>query len=217
MTLPSSILRTIDSLAHPRESSSPPLVPIVVLAAACMAMYGCAMGTYEVWEDDRWKLAVFGAIKSPVLLLATTLLVLPGFFVLNSALGLREDIGTALRAVLASQASLALALVSLAPVTVLAYLSGLAHNQAILVNALMFTLATLVGQGVMLRWYRPLIARNPRHRFALFAWLVLYAFVGMQTGWMLRPFIGTLQTPPTFLREEPFSNAYIAIWGLLRR
>jgi hypothetical protein len=206
---------TIAGIASPHARGGQPLLRLVLLAAGCMALYGAAMGTYEVWQADRWKLAIFGAVKSPLLLLATSALVMPGFLVLNSALGLRDDLGAALRAVLASQAGLALALLSLAPVTLLAYFSRIEHNEAILFNACMFTLATIVGQVVMLRWYRPLIARNPRHRLALLAWLVLYAFVGMQTGWMLRPFIGGLDKPPSFLRDEPFSNAYIAVWGLL--
>jgi hypothetical protein len=99
----------------------------------------------------------------------------------------------------------------------LAYASNIEHHQAILFNALMFTIATAIGQIVMLRWYRELIARDGRHRFMLLAWLVLYAFVGMQTGWMLRPFIGGLERAPTFLREDPITNAYVAIWDLISR
>jgi hypothetical protein len=175
------------------------------------------MGTFRVLDADRWKLVLFGAMKSPLLLIATTLIVLPGFFVLNTAFGLRDDFRIALRGVLASQAALALALLSLGPVTMLAYASNIEHHQAILFNALMFTIATAIGQIVMLRWYRELIARDGRHRFMLLAWLVLYAFVGMQTGWMLRPFIGGLERAPTFLREDPFTNAYVAIWDLISR
>jgi hypothetical protein len=137
--------------------------------------------------------------------------------VLNTAFGLRDDFRHALRAILASQASLALTLLSLAPVTLLAYWSNVEHHQAVLFNAAMFTLATLVAQVVMFRWYSKLIQKEPKHRIMLIAWLFLYAFVGMQMGWMLRPFIGGLGVQPTFLREEPFTNAYIAIWNLINR
>jgi hypothetical protein len=210
------ILSTFDRIAR-RGREMPSLGTLVTTSLVCMAAYGACMGTFRVLDADRWKLVLFGAMKSPLLLIATTLIVLPGFFVLNTAFGLRDDFRIALRGVLASQAALALALLSLGPVTMLAYASNIEHHQAILFNALMFTIATAIGQIVMLRWYRELIARDGRHRFMLLAWLVLYAFVGMQTGWMLRPFIGGLERAPTFLREDPFTNAYVAIWDLISR
>jgi hypothetical protein len=51
------------------------------------------------------------------------------------------------------------------------------------------------------------------------AWLVLYVFVGIQMGWILRPFIGEPARPTQFFREEGWSNAYVVvmemIWGVL--
>ena len=49
----------------------------------------------------------------------------------------------------------------------------------------------------------------------LYAWLVLYAFVGIQMGWMLRPFIGAPDMATGFFRSEPFSNAYIVVLRLI--
>jgi hypothetical protein len=67
----------------------------------------------------------------------------------------------------------------------------------------------------MRRAYTPLIARNPLHRRTLVLWTILYAFVGIQMGWTLRPFIGNPGTFPTFFRDEPFTNAYIVVLRLL--
>lgn len=220
--LANRILLMLDVVGRPRNAlhgpgSQPAISSLVLLAMASMATYGACMGTFRVLDGDRWRLIVYGALKTPLLLLVTTLVVLPAFFVLNTAFGLREDFRQAMRGVLASQAALALTLMSLGPVTMLAYFSDVEHHQAVLFNAAMFTIATLVGQVVMLRWYGELIAREPKHRAMLIAWLILYAFVGMQTGWMLRPFIGGLNVAPSFLREEPFTNAYVAIWELVTR
>ncbi|MFO0837863.1 MAG: hypothetical protein U1D55_05005 [Phycisphaerae bacterium] len=67
----------------------------------------------------------------------------------------------------------------------------------------------------MRRYYLPLIRREPRHRITLAAWMVLYAFVGIQMGWMLRPFVGAPDEPPQFFRPEPFSNAYVVVARLV--
>ena len=49
----------------------------------------------------------------------------------------------------------------------------------------------------------------------LWGWLIAYTFVGIQMGWMLRPFVGTPGIPVTFFRQEPFTNAYVVIAKLV--
>jgi hypothetical protein len=52
-------------------------------------------------------------------------------------------------------------------------------------------------------------------------WLVIYVFVGVQMGWVLRPFVGHPDLPVQFFREEAWGNAYVEvllkIWELLGR
>jgi hypothetical protein len=161
---------------------------------------------------------VYAAVKVPLLIFVTTAVCLPGFFVLNTVLGLRDDFGRAIRAIFAGQAGLTVALASLGPITRFAYSSGVNHRQALLFNAAMFTVATAIGQVVLVRRYRELTsdpASGGRHRAMLWMWVVLYAFVGMQLGWMLRPFVGGPDRPVSFLRDEPFSNAYVVIAKLV--
>lgn len=190
--------------------------PLVLLVLGAGAIYGAFMGSFDPrW--DRALLLLYAGIKVPILVLATTLVCLPGFFALNTVLGLRDDFGKAMRAVLAGQAALALALASLAPVTLLAYISGISHTGALLFNALMFTVATAVAQVVVLRRYRPLIAARPAHALMLWTWIALYAFVGIQMGWMLRPFVGNPGLEVAFFRPEPFSNAYVFLIDLVFR
>ena len=74
--------------------------------------------------------------------------------------------------------------------TVFWYASSAHYHAAILFNAAMFAVASLASQVVLARGYRPLIARNPKHRWLLRTWIVIYAFVGIQMGWTLRPFVG---------------------------
>jgi hypothetical protein len=179
---------------------------LTAVVAGGMA-YGAVMGTFGGVSAQ----VAFVAVKVPLLLVATTLLTLPSFFVLNTLLGLRGDFPDVLRAVGGAQAAAALVLAALAPYVAVWYLSSGAYPEAILFNALTFTAASFAGQAILRRNYRPLIARDPRHRLLLRGWLGLYAGVGIQMGWVLRPFIGAPGEPVRFLRDEPWSNAYVVV------
>ena len=85
------------------------------------------------------------------------------------------------------------------------------YNGAILYNALTFGIASLGAPLVLRRSYRPLIASSPRHRLLLRVWLVIYAFVGVQMGWLLRPFIGDPLKPVEFFRPDSWGNAYVIV------
>lgn len=214
--LPSRLSALVFTLGRPeRESTPASFSTTLALMVVAGALYGSVMGSFELVEPQRVWLMIYGAIKVPLLIAATTLVCLPAFFVLNTVLGLRSDFHIAFRAVQSSQAAMTVALASLAPFTRFIYTCGIEHGRAVLFNAAMFTIATAIAQIVLFRRYRPLIARTPRHRTTLWAWMLMYAFVGIQSGWMLRPFIGTPGKPVTFLRDEPLSNAYVVIARLI--
>jgi hypothetical protein len=186
------------------------LLAIVVLFGV---VYGALMGTYyEPGEAPRWLQSVYSATKVPLLLTLTFVLALPSFYVLNMLMGLAADFPQAVRALLATQAGLTVTLASLAPFTLLFYASTTNYDAAILFNALMFGAASLAGQRLLMRFYRPLIAINPRHRTMVRFWIVLYAFVGIQMGWVLRPFIGDPEKPTVYFREGAWGNAYVEVW-----
>jgi hypothetical protein len=183
--------------------------------------YGAVMGTFGGFGGDRIWQITFSATKVPLLLVATFAISLPSFFVLNSLFGVRADFAEVLRALLAAQAGLTLILAALAPYTAFWYASFTGYQPAVLFNALMFGIASLAAQWLLRRYYRPLIARNRRHRLLLRTWLVLYAFVGIQMGWILRPFVGAPSMPVQFFREETWGNAYVIvarmIWNVIAR
>jgi hypothetical protein len=204
-----------DILARIAGRRDTPWWTLALVICVAAASYGAVMGSWRVFEPGRIVLVLIVASKMPLLICGTTLICMPGFFVLNTVLGLRADFAAAMRAVLAGQAALCAALLSLAPVTRFVYMCGVDHRTAILFNAAMFTLATVAAQVVMFRRYRPLMERRREHAVMLWVWVGMYAFVGMQMGWMLRPFIGNPAIRPTFFREEPFTNAYVVIVRLI--
>ncbi len=206
------LLRRADAILRGRPTAGSWLVVL-----GCGMAYGGVMGSFG-WRAGQ---AAYSAVKVPMLLLATLALSLPSYFVLNTLLGVRSDFAEAWRAVVASQAGLTIILVSLAPITAFWYASSPNYRAALLFNALMFAVASAGAQGLLRRAYRPLIARDPRHRGLLRTWIVLYAFVGIQMGWNLRPFVGAPEMPVRFFREGAWENAYVAVsrmaWEALAR
>ncbi len=90
----------------------------------------------------------------------------------------------------AAQAGVAIVLASCAPLTLFWYASFADYSAALLFNGLIFALASFAGQHLLRGYYRPLILRNPRHGPLLWTWLGLYIFIGIQMGWIMRPFVG---------------------------
>lgn len=179
-------------------------------------IYGAVMGTFGGIWGDRLLQVLFSAIKVPLLLLVTFVLSLPSFFIFNTLYGLRADFPQALRALLASQAGLTVLLASLAPFTLLWNVSASGHQATVLFNALLFGIATAGGQVLLRRYYRELLERDARHRILLRFWGILYAFVGIQMGWILRPFVGDPYKPVAFFREDTWGNAYVILSQLLK-
>lgn len=198
-----------------------PLPQQLKIFLACSLFYGSVMGTYGGVAGDRLWQVVFSSVKLPFLLAATFTLALPTFFVLNTLFGVRSDLGKVLRALVMSQTGLAIVLAALAPYTALWYASFTSYPAATLMNAAMFALASAAGQVILWRWYRPLIAKNAVHGKLLRVWLFLYAFVGIQMAWILRPFIGAPDLPVRFFREDTWGNAYVIvarmIWSVVAK
>ncbi len=190
---------------------------LLALMFVCGLFYGAVMGTFSGLKAGRLHQLLYSGVKVPLLLLATFVLCLPSFFVVNTLAGLRDDFGQVLRALVATQSCVTVVLAALAPITAFWYVSCRDYGLVLLFNMVMFGVATLAAQIVVRRYYHPLIAREPRHRHLLWAWFVLYAFVGVQMGWVLRPFIGNPETPVAFFRAEAWGNAYVVVGGLILR
>ncbi len=202
------------------DDSGPVANRLAALAAITLFfgfLYGGVMGTFGGVAADRWQQALISGAKVPLLLLATFLIAVPSFFVLNTLAGVRADFPDAVRALASGQAVFTVVLAALAPYTLLWYALSASYPAAVLFNGLAFAAASLAAQATMRRRYRPLVARDPRHRWLLRGWLLIYTFVAVQMAWTLRPFIGDPDSPVQFVRDESWSNAYVAVGRLVWR
>lgn len=215
MTTP-TLLRRADALLRGLPEPEAPAASAWRSRLAIVATFGALYGATMGWYGGRPLQATYSALKLPLMLAASFAISLPPFFVANTLFGLRDDFRRVVGALAATQAGLTLILASLAPVTAFAYFAlGLDHRRAVLLNGLMFALASLGAQAILRRSYRELIAARPAHRAMLRAWLAVYVFVGIQMGWVLRPFIGDPGLKTQFFRKDSWTNAYVVVWNMV--
>jgi hypothetical protein len=208
------MIATAERLLRANVDEAPRPATCVLLAVAGSAVFGLLLGGAS---GEPW-LAVFAMLKLPLLLLFTTALCVPSFFVVHSVLGLRDDFGAAMAGLWSAQATLGITLAALAPFVAFATLSIGNEFTLTLADALLLGVGTIAAQQMLARHYKPLIARDARHRITLRGWLVLYAFTGVQLAWVLRPFRGTAGLPVQFLRPEAFEqNAYVVLFEHVAR
>ena len=218
LSLPDDVLRQAAWITASHDSRRA-LPRLAYCTIAFGLVYGAAMGTFRglVGRSEWEQQILFSAVKVPILLFVTFAISLPNFLVLNSLFGLRKDFGRAIRALIAAQAGLAVVLASLAPFTLLSYASSFNYQQALLVNGVMFAVASFTAQWLVRGYYRPLIANNRRHALMLWTWMAVYTSVAIQLAWIMRPFIGSPGAPVQFFREDAWDNAYVFVIHLVWR
>src|SRR5882724_510462 len=184
---------------------------------ACGCLYGAIMGSFAglTWSGGEQMLV--SAAKVPLLFLVTFLLCVPSFYVMNALAGVHTDFPRVLNALLGFQSTAAIVLAALGPITWLMNVSTTLYSFVVLWNGLMFGAASVSGHFMLRKLYRPLIATNPQHAVLRRVWIVLYAFVGIQMGWVLRPFIGSPGLPVQLLRQGAWGNAYVEVLNLFQR
>jgi hypothetical protein len=187
----------------------------VLLVLIFGLFYGAVMGSFGGIVGERALQVLYSALKVPMLLLVTFLISLPSFFVINTLMGLRQDFAQATGALISAQAGLTIILASLSPMTALWYASTPHYHSAVVFNGVLFAVASLGAQTILRGLYKPLIARNARHRLLLRMWMVIYTFVAVQMAWVLRPFVGDPGSPTSFFRPEAWGNAWEVIGRLI--
>ena len=187
------------------------LEPLLLIVLGS-ALYGAAMG---IWRGP--DLAVYVAIKLPLLLIVTALVNSLAYGMWAARLGLELSIGECLRTVLLSFALAALVLGALAPVV--GYFSLAlqrptdpralaAHNLLGLAHVAAVALAGTLAVARQVGWLRALDPRARMSAKVVALWLALDLVVGAQLSWNLRPWFGTPGLPVTFLREHPFDGTF---------
>lgn len=91
---------TVDQILRRENNAEERFIPlwrVVVILLVCGPIYGIAMGAYAYVVGARSFTAqvpqlIYSGVKVPMLLGMTVAIAMPSFFVLNSLMGLRDDL-----------------------------------------------------------------------------------------------------------------------------
>ena len=195
-----------------------PLWPLLRVNAVLAAAYGVCMGVYGLLGPDgtEWRQVVAGAVKVPALFLLTLLVTFPSLYVFNTLLGPRLRLGVFLRLGVTALSVLTAVLSALGPITAFFSVTTANYPFVVLLNVAVFTLAGVFGLGTLRNLLTELTrpgaagdefvvlepANSARKYGVIYAWMVVFALVGGQMSWILRPFIGSPDVPFAWLRPR---------------
>jgi hypothetical protein len=165
---------------------------MLLSSAAFLAVYGAVLGsTHSLWQ------ALSSAIKLPILFLITMIICIPALYIFSILFGSRQRLNQIIAVVLSAITVTAVLLLSLAPITFFFMLTTDGYQFFKLLNVLFFVIAGGVGMVYLSRGMRMISAsedeegKQPRALIlVLYVWVFVYAFVGSQMAWTLRPFVG---------------------------
>ncbi|MDJ0619892.1 MAG: actin-binding WH2 domain-containing protein [Calothrix sp. MO_192.B10] len=164
---------------------------LLVSSSICFAMYGCIIGASHSWQQ-----ALSGAIKMPAFYLLTLIICFPTLFFFNVLFGSRSSLQQHFVILLTAVSVISVLLFSFAPVTLFFLITTPNSYQFFkILNVLIFGITGAFGvkflyDGMQLLSKKDEVGKGTRTTI-LRSWLLLYAFVGMQLGWFLRPFFGS--------------------------
>jgi hypothetical protein len=164
--------------------------------------------------------------KVPLLFLLTLLVTLPSLYVFSALAQSRLTLSATLRLLLAAITVTLALLASFGPVTGFFTLSTESYPFMVVLNVVFFAIGGFVGLTFLRRALDHVFAEGPPDAAAVNAplppvprsradrrvfriWTLIYAVVGAQMGWILRPFIGDPGRPFTLFRERE-SNFFVA-------
>lgn len=182
---------------------------LLVSSSIFLAIYGGIIGIYHSWMQ-----ALASAVKLPALYLITLLICLPTLYFANIIFGSKRSLGQHLALVLTAVAVTSALLFSFAPVTLFFLISTNNYQFLILLNVIIFSFTGFIGVSSLSQAAKVVLEQDTEgsntRRKILQSWLFLYAFVGSQLGWTLRPFFGTPDSPFSIFRERE-GNFYVSV------
>lgn len=186
---------------------------LFICSSLFFAIYGAIIGSFHSWEQ-----ALSSALKLPALYLITLLICFPTLYFFNVLFGSRKTFGQHFAMLLTAVSVISVLLFSFAPITLFFLISTFNYQFFILLNVVIFGVTGFIGikflyQGMRLMAEEDIEGMETRMRLLRF-WLMLYAFVGTQLAWTLRPFFGRPGTSFVLFRELD-GNFYLSIFQAL--
>jgi len=190
---------------------------MLVSSIAFLALYGAVMGsTHSLWQ------ALSSAAKLPILFLATLIVCSPTLYFFNILFGSKQSLGQNMALILTAITVTAVLLLSFAPIILFFLLTTSQYQFFKLLNVAIFAIAGGMGM-VFLSQGLGVVAASGKEgararRWVLRLWVLIYAFVGSQMAWTLRPFIGAPSMKFELFRQlggNFYANVLVSIGEIL--
>ncbi len=183
---------------------------LFVASSIFFAIYGAIIGSSHSFGQ-----ALSGAIKLPTFYLLTLIICFPTLFFFNVLFGSRSSVQQHFVVLMTAISVISVLLFSFAPVTLFFLITAPnAYQFFKILNVFIFGITGAFGvkflyEGIQLLSQQDEVGKKTRTTI-LRSWLLLYAFVGMQLGWFLRPFFGAPDTKFELFRAVQ-GNFYLDI------
>lgn len=174
---------------------------MLVSSLIFFALYGGVMGsTHSLWQ------ALSSAAKLPVMFLATLFICAPTLYFFNVLFGSNQSISQNVALILTAITVTAVLLLSFAPITLFFLLTTSQYQFFKLLNVVIFSISGVMGIVFLVQGMNIISTDSGQNgassrRMVLRLWMFLYAFVGSQLAWTIRPFIGAPTIPFELFRQ----------------
>jgi hypothetical protein len=166
----------------------------VLTVLALSGFFGVVAGAYSGPAQ-----AVSAGIKLPFLFFATFLICFPAFFVVQVLVGSRLRLPQVVVLVCGALALTSVLLAAFVPITAFFLISGANYYFQHLLNIIIAIVAGVFGMYALHEGLSVVCEKRgvyPRKALTIMrAWALLFAFVGVQLAWNLRPFLGDRNQP----------------------
>ena len=177
---------------------------IIVLFSFC---YGIIMGSYNSWMQ-----AVSSGAKLMSLLFLTLIICFPSFYIVQLVLGSKVKIKQLAVMMLSGFLMTTTIMLAFAPIVLLFQLSGDNYNFLKFLHVGVFVFSGFFGMRAVLDALKNSFAEQgvyPQIGLSIFrVWVIIFAFVGIQLAWNLRPFVGYKSMAFELLRNNTQGNFY---------
>ena len=191
------------------------LLAQIAFVALATGVYGAVLAA---WRSPR--MAAYVAVKLPAVFVGTTFTVSVFCWMSGLAAGAELRYCEVLGAVFAAMSVAGAILLALAPVVLFFILSGVpdvggrdalrfTHACLMLVHIAVMGGAGVVGNIALVRSLRRRVPPHCRLSLMLVLWLLAFALVGCQFGWMMRPIVGSPNIVVEFLRADALDSNFL--------
>ncbi|MDH5397108.1 MAG: hypothetical protein OEX02_03125 [Cyclobacteriaceae bacterium] len=176
--------------------------------------YGVIMGSYNGFAQ-----ALSTGVKLSALIVLTLMICFPSFYIVQLVLGSKIGVVQLLNILISGFIMVAVIMTAFTPIILFFQLSGDNYNFLQLLHVFVFAFSGIFGMKVVLDALTGTYEANgkyPKIGLMVFKiWIIIFAFVGTQLSWNMRPFIGNKGMEFQLFRTETSGNFYSTVFSSL--